>query len=53
MNSKIGGIPWSVTNMPYQEKPTMVVGLSSAKAKGGKSILAVSASVNSHFNRFV
>ena len=31
----------------------MVIGLSSAKAKGGKSILAVSASVNSQFNRFI
>jgi hypothetical protein len=27
MNAKLGGVPWSVSNLPFLDGPTMVVGI--------------------------
>ena len=27
MNAKVGGIPWAVDQMPFSEKPTMLIGI--------------------------
>ena len=48
INAKAGGIPWSVDKMPFGED-TMVVGLSSQKAKHGKMMLGLSATTNKEF----
>ena len=52
MNAKMGGIPWSMSNMPFADKPTMIVGLSQAKFKGGKSVFAIAATVNNKLNKY-
>ena len=31
MNAKLGGIPWSVTNMPFTDKPTQLIAYDTAK----------------------
>ena len=50
MNAKMGGIPWSISKMPFTQKPTMVVGLASAKAKGAKNVFSIAATMNRDFN---
>ena len=53
--AKVGGIPWSVSNMPFlRSEPTMVCGLdvfSKARSKL-PSILGFTASVNPTCTRF-
>lgn len=34
INSKLGGIPWNISPMPFDDKPTMVVGISIFKKRG-------------------
>jgi aubergine len=52
MNAKMGGVPWSISHMPFTQSPTMVIGLSSAKAKGAKNVYSIAATMNREFNRF-
>ena len=52
--AKVGGTPWSVTNFPFIDKPTMIVGIDvfhQASMKGN-SLLAYCATVNRHFSRY-
>lgn len=48
MNAKLGGIPWTVDNLPFMDKPTMICGLDVFHATnlGKKSVMALSASMN-------
>lgn len=48
MNAKLGGIPWTVEDLPFMDKPTMICGLDVFHATnlGKKSVLALSASMN-------
>jgi len=52
MNAKLGGVPWSISKLPFCDKPTMVVGLSMFSKRGSKNIMGMCASVNSTCNRF-
>ena len=46
MNAKLGGIPWSIDKLPFDDKPTMIVGIDTFQQRGKKTILALVASVN-------
>lgn len=51
INAKRGGIPWSVSQMPFTEKPTMIVGVSQVKFNRGRTIYGIYATTNNEFNR--
>lgn len=48
----MGGIPWSIDNLPFGDRPTMVIGISCFSKRGQKNILGLCASINHKFNRF-
>ena len=52
INSKVGGIPYNVDDLPFVDKPTMVVGMSKTKFQSG-SIVTISASCNKFFSKFI
>jgi len=54
INAKIGGIPWTVDNLPFMDKPTMVCGMDvfHSTALGKKSVLALTASVNNSATKY-
>lgn len=54
MNAKLGGIPWTIDNLPFMDKRTMICGLDVFHAAnlGKKSVLALSASVNNSATSF-
>ena len=52
MNAKLGGVPWSMSSMPFCDRPTMVVGLSMFSKRGSKNLMGMCASVNNTCNRF-
>jgi len=54
MNAKLGGIPWTVDELPFMDKPTMICGLDVFHATnlGKKSVLALSASMNNSATTF-
>eukprot|EP01015_Nassula_variabilis_P025341 TRINITY_DN4942_c0_g1_i5.p1 TRINITY_DN4942_c0_g1~~TRINITY_DN4942_c0_g1_i5.p1 ORF type:complete len:231 (-),score=58.05 TRINITY_DN4942_c0_g1_i5:16-708(-) len=54
--AKVGGVPWTVNNLPFTDKPTMIVGIdvyhkANTKEKT-KSILAFCSTVNNTFSRY-
>lgn len=54
INAKIGGIPWTVDNLPLMNKPAMICGMDvfHSTALGKKSVLALTASVNSSATKY-
>lgn len=54
MNAKLGGIPWTVEDLPFMDKPTMICGLDVFHATnlGKKSVLALTASMNNSATTF-
>lgn len=48
----MGGVPWSVSDLPYFNKPAMVIGYDTFSKRGQKDVLALCASINSTGNRF-
>lgn len=54
MNAKLGGIPWTVDELPFMDKPTMICGLDVFHATnlGKKSVLALCASMNNSATTF-
>jgi len=54
MNAKLGGIPWTVDELPLMDKPTMICGLDVFHATnlGKKSVLAITASMNNSATTF-
>ena len=54
INAKIGGIPWTVDNLPFMDKPTMVCGMDvfHNTSLGKKSILALTASINNSATKY-
>lgn len=54
INAKIGGIPWTVDNLPLMDKPTMICGMDvfHSTALGKKSVLALTASVNQSATKY-
>lgn len=52
INAKLGGIPWTVDNLPFSNKPTMIMGVNTLlKGKEKRSITMV-ASMNSNFSKY-
>ena len=52
--AKVGGTPWSISNLPFFDKPTMIIGtdiVHKANMKN-KSILSFCGSVNRHLSRY-
>lgn len=53
MNAKMGGIPWSVTRLPFFDfNPTMIVGLDTFSQRGKKTVMALVATVNKNGNKY-
>jgi len=54
INAKIGGIPWTVDNLPFMDKPTMVCGMDvfHSTTLGKKSVLGLTASVNNSATKY-
>ena len=52
INSKIGGVPWAIKNIPFFNKPAMVVGYDVHHQRGQKSKLAIVASINQTGTRY-
>ena len=54
MNAKLGGIPWTVDDLPFMDKPTMICGLDVFHATnlGKKSVLPLTASMNNSATTF-
>lgn len=53
--SKIGGIPWTLQDIPFTKEPTMVFGIDVYhKTQGSKkkSVLAIVGSVNKTFSKY-
>ncbi|EGR29830.1 paz and PIWI domain protein, partial [Ichthyophthirius multifiliis] len=52
--SKTGGIPWVMSDMPFQDQPTMIVGIDVYHNISGKqqSILGFVATTNVHFTKY-
>lgn len=52
--AKVGGTPWSVTEFPFADKPTMIVGIDVFhNTKMGKdSVLAYCATMDRYFSRY-
>lgn len=52
--AKVGGTPWSISEFPFVDKPTMVVGIDVFHQTSMKknSLLAYCATVNKHFSRY-
>ena len=52
--AKVGGTPWAVTDFPFINEPTMVVGIDVFHKTAMKqdSLLAFCATVNIHFSRY-
>nr|AEX87965.1 Otiwi3 [Sterkiella histriomuscorum] len=52
INAKIGGEPWALTDMPFLNQPTMIVGYDVHHKKKQKSLLAICATINQQANRY-
>ena len=52
MNAKLGGQPWAVSQMPFTNQPTMVVGYDVFHKPKANSYLAFCATVNRNFNQY-
>lgn len=52
INSKVGGIPYNISDVPFVDKPTMVVGMSKTKFGSG-SLITISASCTRFFSKFI
>ena len=52
MNAKLGGQPWAISDMPFTDKPTMVVGYDVFHKPKADSYLAFCATVNRNFNQY-
>lgn len=51
--AKIGGIPWAISEMPFSEKPAMVIGLDlQDKINNKQSIYSMVATVNNTFSAY-
>jgi len=52
--AKVGGTPWSITNIPFTEKPTMIIGIDSfhKSMMKNKSILAYCATMDRNFSKY-
>jgi aubergine-like protein len=52
--AKIGGIPWTVDNLPLMDKPTMICGMDvfHSTALGAKSVLGFCASINNSSTKY-
>ena len=48
----MGGIPWSISDMPLADKPTQVIGYSSCKKGVNSNLFAVCATLNNTFNLY-
>jgi hypothetical protein len=48
----MGGIPWSISDMPFTDKPTQVIGYSSCKKGSNSSIFSICATLNNTFNLY-
>ncbi|TNV83116.1 hypothetical protein FGO68_gene11586 [Halteria grandinella] len=46
INAKIGGVPWTVKNPPFFNRPAMIVGYDVHHQRGQKSMLAVCCTIN-------
>ena len=52
MNAKLGGCPWAISDMPFTNKPTMVIGYDVFHKAKANSYLAFCATVNRNFNQY-
>jgi hypothetical protein len=55
MCSKIGGIPWAMSDMPFTDKPTMMFGIDVYHKTAGRSrrsILAIVGTMNKTFSKY-
>ena len=52
INAKLGGEPWAVSDMPFTNKPTMVIGYDVFHKPKANSYLAFCATVNRNFNKY-
>jgi aubergine-like protein len=53
--AKVGGIPWSISDMPFTEQPTMLVGVDTYHKHQGKkkrAILSMVATMNKTFSKY-
>jgi aubergine-like protein len=53
--AKLGGIPWTISEMPFQNIPTMVFGidlLTKITGKNRRQILAMVGTVNKSFSKY-
>ena len=55
INSKIGGAPWGISDLPFSDKPMMVMGLSLWKKnqKSENGILVCTSTVNPRLNKYI
>jgi aubergine-like protein len=53
INAKVGGIPWSMHQLPFSDQPTMVVGIDIFQKKGAFNVLGVCATTDMNFAKYV
>lgn len=52
INAKLGGIPWAVDNLPFSDKPTMVLGISTLLKGSVKRSVSVVATMDRRFCKY-
>lgn len=54
INSKLGGAPWAISEVPYSNKPTMIMGVNVWKKtqRSKCSILSCTMTTNARFNKY-
>lgn len=48
----MGGVPWSISDMPYTNLPTSVIGYSSVKKKGNQHVFGLCATWDREYSRY-
>jgi aubergine-like protein len=53
INAKVGGVPWSMSQLPFTDAPSMVVGIDIFQKKGAFNVLGVCATTDRTFSKYV
>ena len=48
----MGGVPWSVSDLPFFNAPAMIIGYDVFSKRGQKNVLGLCATVNHKGNRY-
>lgn len=53
INAKVGGVPWALSQMPFNDQKTMIVGVDVFSKRGGFSVLGFCATMDQYYSTYV